>query len=178
MLQPLAHGVSCSGIALRRAMPVAAWHRRYCATSLAESSSGSRSSPLRSSSSTAPTSVVAGQSSVPALPPTGAYEIAYKGPIAEDEKGGANVSSKVDSMWSNIPTHIRESFKPHQSTNDAPVPAQPLMLDGYYNKARALMAQTGFAPASWSLGEGDAASYYGGLIPLAPHKKGQTAAYH
>eukprot|EP00927_Polykrikos_kofoidii_P074384 TRINITY_DN70370_c0_g1_i1.p1 TRINITY_DN70370_c0_g1~~TRINITY_DN70370_c0_g1_i1.p1 ORF type:complete len:415 (-),score=53.26 TRINITY_DN70370_c0_g1_i1:67-1311(-) len=113
-----------------------------------------------------------------AHPPTSAYEISYKGPIEEDTEGGARHASAVAQFWGNVPNHVRASFQAHNNTDDAPRPAAPLLFDGFLSKAKELVATTGFAPADWASASDAAAQYYGGQIPLAPYKKGQTAAYN
>eukprot|EP00929_Paragymnodinium_shiwhaense_P000358 TRINITY_DN100603_c0_g1_i1.p1 TRINITY_DN100603_c0_g1~~TRINITY_DN100603_c0_g1_i1.p1 ORF type:complete len:402 (-),score=79.64 TRINITY_DN100603_c0_g1_i1:81-1286(-) len=118
------------------------------------------------------------EAGLPALPSEKARDISYKGPIEDDVAGGARHATAINTMWSNVPNHIRESFKSHSNLDDAPKSAPPVMFDGLLAQAKALVAQTGFAPVSWTRGLGEAASYYGGQIALAPYKKGQTAAYH
>lgn len=93
------------------------------------------------------------------------------------EGGGARHAPAVSAMWSNIPAHVRASFNTPMSLHDAPKFAAPLMLDGVLSKAKALIATTGLAPASWAAAD-EPIPYYSGHIPLAPYKKGQTAAYH
>jgi len=115
---------------------------------------------------------------VPAVPsgPGRVRDIVYKGAIAEDLEGGARYATSVGSFWSNIPGHVRASFEAPSSIDDAPRSVTPLAFDGLVAQAKALVASTGLAPAHWATGS--MTSYYGGQIPLAPYRKGQTAAYN
>lgn len=121
----------------------------------------------------------ASAASPPALPSdvSRAYDIVYKGPIAEDLEGSARYADTVGRFWSNIPGHVRASFEAPSNVDDAPKPAAPLPFDGLVAQAKALVATTGLAPAHWAAA-GTAAPYYDGRIALAPYRKGQTAAYN
>lgn len=90
-------------------------------------------------------------------------------------EGGARHASQVSKMWSNIPHHVRASFKAPAKLDDAPKSAQPQLIDTAISQAKALAVSTGFAPASW---HPSTALYYDGRLPLAPYRKGQTAAYN
>lgn len=140
---------------------------------------GNQSQPSTSTGSTSAVSVADGEAPVPALPPAGAYAVNYRGPIEEDLHGGARLASVVESFWSNIPSHVRSSFQRHGTVDAAPRASAPMMLDGVAARARALAAGVGLAPAWWARPtDGDAAAYYDGKIPLAPYRRGQTAAYN
>ncbi|CAJ1387507.1 unnamed protein product, partial [Effrenium voratum] len=78
-------------------------------------------------------------------------------------------------LWSNVPLHVRESFKAPANLEDSPKPSAPLLVDNVISQVKRLAARSGLGPSHWS----DAArQYYGGRIPLAPYRKGQTAAYN
>lgn len=77
-------------------------------------------------------------------------------------------------MWGNIPQHIRQSFQSAKSVDDVPN-TSATTIDSLVVQTKQLVASTGLAPAHWS---GQIAPYYDGVIALAPHNKGQTAAYH
>lgn len=121
-----------------------------------------------------------GPAGVPAIPGdrrSDAFGISYRGPIAEDtETGASRHATTITSMWSNVPSHVGASFQAPASLDDAPKASVPQMMDRVTAQAKALVASTGFAPASWHTGA--TAVYYDGKIPLAPYKKGQTAAYN
>lgn len=111
--------------------------------------------------------------------PSRAADIVYRGPLAEDMEGGAaRHAPAVAAMWSNIPNHVRESFKAPASLDDTPKSAQPYMMDSVMSRAKQLVASVGLAPSHWASMADTAAPYYGGQIPLVPFRKGQTAAYH
>jgi len=99
--------------------------------------------------------------------------------MAEDFEGGAaRHAPAVQAMWSNIPQHVRESFKAPTSMDDAPKSVKPFVLDTVWSKAKQLVASTGFAPSHWASRSDVDMPYYGGQIALAPYRKGQTAAYN
>lgn len=118
----------------------------------------------------------AGAAALPEAPRSGAGGIAYRGPLEEDLQGGARHASAVAAMWSNIPHHVRASFQAPKSLDDAPKGSVPQLFDQAVAQVKALVASTGLAPASWS--PGGTSVYYGGQIPLAPYRRGQTAAYN
>jgi len=103
-------------------------------------------------------------------------DIIIKGPIADDMEGGARHATTVTKMWSNIPVHVRASFTAPNSLEEVPENAAPPMLGGVFGQAKALAARAGLAPARWSVDI--SAPYYNGEIPLAPFRRGQTAAYN
>jgi len=92
--------------------------------------------------------------------------------------GGAAVAPKVAQMWSNIPNHVRASFDTPAQLDEAPKVSQPWVVDSLTSNAKTLAATYGVGPAHWSKDYTGVASYYDGQIPLAPYKKGQTAAYN
>eukprot|EP00440_Ansanella_granifera_P066485 gb/GFBE01072111.1/.p1 GENE.gb/GFBE01072111.1/~~gb/GFBE01072111.1/.p1 ORF type:complete len:381 (+),score=52.43 gb/GFBE01072111.1/:1-1143(+) len=117
----------------------------------------------------------------PALhePVSKAADIVYRGPIEEDLEGGsARHAPVVGRMWSNIPAHVRDSFKAPSNIEDAPKSVKTFAMDSVLSRAKQLVASTGLAPSHWKTAADAAAPYYGGQIPLVPYRKGQTAAYH
>jgi len=115
----------------------------------------------------------------PALQEGKAADIVYRGPLAEDLEGGAaRHAPAVSRMWSNIPEHVRDSFRAPSNIEDSPTTSSPFVMDTVLSKAKQLVASTGLAPSHWKAWGNDMAPYYGGQIPLAPYRKGQTAAYH
>jgi len=169
-------------------------HRSVTSDALSSISSGSRTSPLVSSSSSsgapvdvttaarsdAPLEPYGGGAGLPAIASSsdrsGAFGISYRGALEEDAAGGARHSTMVSKMWSNIPAHVRASFQAPKTLDEAPKGSVPQVFDSAVAQAKALVASTGLAPASWS--PGATAVYYDGRYPLAPYKKGQTAAYN
>jgi len=145
------------------------------ASEVAAATAASRAVTARASTDVNP---AAGQSSL-ALPakPSRAIDIVYKGPIAEDDSGGARHSTSIGAFWSNIPGHVRASFQSPTSMDAVPRASAPLLLDSIVAQARALIASTGLPTLErWSAEP--PATYYSGALPLAPHRKGQTAAYN
>lgn len=143
--------------------------------------------PVRAEQPQAPVSTTAGSGALQPAQPAGlpavpseantARDIVYKGPIAEDIEGGARLAPMVGRFWSNVPEHVRSSFGAPSHIDDAPKPAAPQALDLFLAQAKSLVASTGLAPARW-VAEAGTVPYYDGRIPLAPYRKGQTAAYN
>lgn len=108
--------------------------------------------------------------------PSKVSDIVFKGALDEDLKGGARHAPVVSRLWSNVPVHVRESFKAPATLDEAPTPSSPLLVDRVLSGVKQLAARSGLAPAHWA--SDVARPYYGGRIPLAPYQKGQTAAYN
>lgn len=114
------------------------------------------------------------------LPQARARDIVYTGPIAEDaERGGAAVAPVVTRMWTNISGHVRDSFNTPATVDEAPKSTPPMLMDNVMVQSKALAASFGLGPSHWSRDfRGSLTAYYNGKLPLAPYKKGQTAAYN
>eukprot|EP00442_Polarella_glacialis_P035802 CAMPEP_0115063960 /NCGR_PEP_ID=MMETSP0227-20121206/9404_1 /TAXON_ID=89957 /ORGANISM="Polarella glacialis, Strain CCMP 1383" /LENGTH=393 /DNA_ID=CAMNT_0002449533 /DNA_START=59 /DNA_END=1240 /DNA_ORIENTATION=- len=166
----------------------------FCTSATPSSSSSSSAvspvSSLAPTSSTSPASASStevGGSGVggalahadPSCPPAVARagDIIYGAPLETDfEGGGARHASAVGAL--NIPSHVRDSFRTPMNMDEAPRSTVPHVFDSVMTQAKQLVASTGLAPSHWASAADAAAPYYGGEIPLAPYKKGQTAAYH
>jgi len=96
--------------------------------------------------------------------------------MEEDMQGGARHAPTVSRLWSNVPVHVRESFKAPARLEDSPKPSAPLLVDSVISGVKQLVARSGLGPSHWSSDVGR--PYYGGRIQLAPYKKGQTAAFN
>eukprot|EP00434_Breviolum_minutum_P030320 symbB.v1.2.026820.t2/scaffold2709.1/size72633/3 len=105
-----------------------------------------------------------------------ASDIVFRGTMEEDLQGGARHAPTVSRLWSNVPVHVRESFKAPARLEDSPKPSAPLLVDSVISGVKQLVARSGLGPSHWSSDVGR--PYYGGRIQLAPYKKGQTAAFN
>lgn len=105
-----------------------------------------------------------------------ASDIVFRGTMEEDIQGGARHAPMVSRLWSNVPVHVRESFKAPARLEDSPKPAAPLLVDSVISGLKQLAVRSGMGPSHWNSDVGR--PYYGGRIELAPYKKGQTAAFN
>eukprot|EP00438_Fugacium_kawagutii_P032992 Skav236184 [mRNA] locus=scaffold3111:66808:68599:+ [translate_table: standard] len=77
-------------------------------------------------------------------------DIVFRGSIEEDLQGGARHAPMVSRLWSNVPVHVRESFKAPAQLEDTPKPAAPLLVDSVISGMKQLAARSGLGPSHWN----------------------------
>jgi len=93
-----------------------------------------------------------------------------------DESNAAPYANQVRMLWGNIPLHIRRSFKTPLDIGEMEYGMKKMKADQWIvdGKDKALAILGTWAPKQWQ-------KYpvaYGENFPLAPYRKGQTAAYN
>jgi len=104
-------------------------------------------------------------------PKSRAGEIKIGGTL--DEGGAASYAKEIRTLWGNIPRHIRRSFKQPKEMENLGV--KTLRSDALIVQTKKRIVDTlgPWAPKSWQT-----IPVLYEAVPLAPYKKGQTAAYN
>lgn len=93
-----------------------------------------------------------------------------------EESNAAPYANQVRMLWGNIPLHIKRSFKTPLDVGEMEYGMKKMKADQWIvdGKDTALALLGSWAPKKWQKYPVE----YGENIPLAPYRKGQTAAYN